>query len=371
MNAQQSLVTLPEKNTLDTVIKSMLLLLVVYFCYQILQPFLLPIVWGAIIAIALMPLAKALQRRFSLSLGKGCMLVTLAALAALLAPTIWFSGAVVSTSQDVATALSAGTLVIPQPDASVAVLPVVGEPLYKAWSLAAINLASALNTYAPQVKALVSSGLSAIGSLGGSVVQFIIAILISGVVMSNAARCKTMAGKVAVRLLGDKGEDYVGLSIATVRSVVQGVIGVAVIQAVLAGLGMGIAGVPAAGLWMLAVLVLAIIQLPPILILGPVMAYLFAVDTPTVAVIFSVWGVLVSASDTVLKPMLMGRGVDIPMLVILLGALGGMMMSGIVGLFVGAVVLALGYKLLMAWLEPADKIAQAGTEAVLPVVATA
>ena len=131
-------------------------------------------------------------------------------------------------------------------------IPVVGEPLHKAWSLSATNLESALETYAPQVKAFVSSGLSAVGSLGGSVVQFIISILISGVVMSNAGRCKAMANKVVSRLLGDKGEEYVGLSIATVRSVVQGVIGVAVIQAVLAGLGMGVAGVPATGLWMLS-----------------------------------------------------------------------------------------------------------------------
>lgn len=134
---------------------------------------------------------------------------------------------------------------------------------------------------------------------------------------------------------------------------------------------MGIAGVPATGLWMLAVLILAIIQLPPILVLGPVMAYLFAVETTTVAVLFTVWGILVSASDVVLKPMLMGRGVDIPMLVILLGALGGMMMSGIIGLFVGAVVLGLGYKLLMTWLEQADSTEQEVTQAALPVVATA
>ena len=370
MNAQQFLVTLPGKSSMDTFIKAMLLLLVVYFCYQILQPFLLPIVWGAIIAIALMPLVKGLMKRFSLSQGKGSMLVTLVALAALLIPTVWFSGAVFSTTQEVATSVTEGTLVIPHPEASVAEIPVVGEPLHKAWSLSATNLESALETYAPQVKAFVSSGLSAVGSLGGSVVQFIISILISGVVMSNAGRCKAMANKVVSRLLGDKGEEYVGLSIATVRSVVQGVIGVAVIQAVLAGLGMGIAGVPAIGLWMLAVLILAIIQLPPILVLGPVMAYLFAVETTTVAVLFTVWGILVSASDAVLKPMLMGRGVDIPMLVILLGALGGMMMSGIIGLFVGAVVLGLGYKLLMTWLEQAESTEQEVTQAALPVAAT-
>ena len=109
MNAQQFLVTLPGKSSMDTFIKAMLLLLVVYFCYQILQPFLLPIVWGAIIAIALMPLVKGLMQRFSLSQGKGSMLVTLVALAALLVPTVWFSGAVFSTTQEVATSVTEGT----------------------------------------------------------------------------------------------------------------------------------------------------------------------------------------------------------------------------------------------------------------------
>jgi predicted PurR-regulated permease PerM len=140
----------------------------------------------------------------------------------------------------------------------------------------------------------------------------------------------------------------------------QGVIGVAIIQAVLSAIGMVVAGVPAAILWTVMVLVCAVSQLPPILILGPVAAYVFSANETTPAVIFLVWSILVSASDGFLKPMLMGRGVDIPMLVILIGAIGGMMLSGIIGLFVGAVVLAIMYTLFMSWMD--DSLHEVNTE---------
>ncbi len=141
------------------------------------------------------------------------------------------------------------------------------------------------------------------------------------------------------------------LSKVTVRSVTQGVIGVAVIQSTMSALGLVIAGVPGAPFWALAVLLVAIIQLPPILALLPAIIYMFSVESTVAASLFLVWCIIVSGSDAILKPMLLSRGSDIPMLVILLGALGGMAMSGIVGLFVGAVVLSLTYQLLVAWLE--------------------
>jgi predicted PurR-regulated permease PerM len=138
---------------------------------------------------------------------------------------------------------------------------------------------------------------------------------------------------------------------ATVQSVTRGILGVAVIQSLLAGVGMLVVGVPAAGLWALLVLLLAVIQLPPLLVLAPVIVYVFSTSSTVAAVVFAVWSVFVGMSDTFLKPVLMGRGVDVPMLVIFMGAIGGFMLDGIIGLFVGAVVLALGYTLFTAWLQ--------------------
>ena len=158
------------------------------------------------------------------------------------------------------------------------------------------------------------------------------------------------------------------LSTATIRSVAVGVIGIAFIQALLGGLGMMFAGVPAAGLLAIVILVLAIAQLPPILVLLPVIFYVFSVESTTVAVIFMVWSILVSMSDAVLKPIFLGRGVDAPMLVILLGAIGGMITSGIVGLFIGAVILALGYNLYRVWLKWDDPAVEDAGGADGPVV---
>jgi predicted PurR-regulated permease PerM len=134
-----------------------------------------------------------------------------------------------------------------------------------------------------------------------------------------------------------------------------GVLGIAFIQAVAGGAGMMLAGVPAAGVWALLILIVAIAQLPPLVVLLPVILYVFSHnDSTLVAVIFAIWSVLVSFADAALKPMLLGRGVDAPMPVILLGAIGGMLYSGIIGLFLGAVILALGYRMFMVWLTSGE-----------------
>jgi predicted PurR-regulated permease PerM len=129
-----------------------------------------------------------------------------------------------------------------------------------------------------------------------------------------------------------------------------GILGIATTQALLSGVGLMFTDIPAVGVWVLLVLIVAIIQLPPILILGPLSAYYFSIADTTPAIIFLVWNILVSSSDAVLKPLFLGRGMDTPMLVILLGAIGGMMLSGIIGLFTRAIILALGYQLMIDWL---------------------
>ena len=137
------------------------------------------------------------------------------------------------------------------------------------------------------------------------------------------------------------------------QSVTRGILGVALIQAVLAGIGLLVVGVPAAGLWVLLILFLAAVQIPTLLILGPIIVYVFATSSTAVAVLFAIWSTAVGLSDNVLKPLLLGRGTDVPMLVIFMGAIGGFVLEGIIGLFVGAVVLAVGYTLFKAWLEDA------------------
>lgn len=339
------------KNAVDAAIKIAVIFMIVIWCFEIIKPFIMPIVWGGIIAITLFPLVAKLSKKSGLSLGRSSALVTVLSLALLLIPVFMFSGALVSGTQDFIGEIQEGTFVIPPPKQSVADLPLIGENLYSFWDKSSTNLDNVIKNHREEIKSLATKGAAILGGFGMTVLQFVISIIIGGVFITNTKGASEVCHKIAVRLAGSYGAEFSALSVATVRSVVQGVIGVAFIQSILAGIGMGVVGVPATGIWMLAVLILAIVQLPPILVLAPIIAYVFSVESSSVAIIFMVWAILVSASDAFLKPMLMGRGVDIPMLIILLGAIGGMMMSGIVGLFVGAVVMGLGYKLFIAWID--------------------
>ena len=209
-----------------------------------------------------------------------------------------------------------------------------------------------LGEYKEQLPGLAKWLLGTAAGTGAVLLQFIVSIIIGGILLVYAKSSTDAVEKVSERLMGEElGKKLNGMAGATIHSVARGVLGVAVIQAVLAGIGLIMIGVPYAGIWSLLVLLVAIVQLPPILILGPIIVYVFTITTTVPAVIFMVWSLLVGVSDSFLKPLLLGRGVDIPMPVILLGAIGGMILSGIIGLFVGAVVLAVGYKLLTVWLN--------------------
>ena len=201
------------------------------------------------------------------------------------------------------------------------------------------------------VKAIGLRLLEGGAAAGFGIVMFALSIVIAGVLLSYGERATDAARRIPRRLVPERGDELVELTGNTVQSVTRGILGVALIQAVLSGVGLLVAGVPAAGLWVLLILLLAVVQIPTLLVLAPIIVYVFATGSTVVAALFAIWSIAVGLSDNVLKPMLLGRGVDVPMLVIFLGAIGGFILQGIVGLFVGAVVLAVGFTLLKAWIE--------------------
>jgi predicted PurR-regulated permease PerM len=247
--------------------------------------------------------------------------------------------------------LNSGTVSISPPDESVADWPLIGEKVHEIWSDAASNLEATLNKFNAELKTLGRQVVGFAGSMAIGILQFVISIIIAGVFLVSAKGGHKTAVTFSSSLVGDRGEALIGLAVATIRSVAKGVLGVAIIQALLSSIGLVAIGVPAPGIWSFAVLLLGIMQLPPLIILGPIAVWVFSVADPVPATIFAVYAFIVSISDSFLKPLFLGRGMDIPMLVILLGAIGGMIMSGIVGLFLGAIVLALGYTILVAWME--------------------
>ena len=335
------------------------LFLLIVGCFIVLQPFITPVIWGIIIAVATYPPFARLQSALGGRRMLSAAIYVFVGLVVLIAPSLLLAGTMVDAVRYVAGELNRGTLTLPPPPEDVESWFLIGEPLHYFWDLASTNLQEALTRVAPELRSVGRWLLTAVGKIGIGLLHFIIAIFIAAALLANATGGERVAQDIAVRLVGERGLAYAQLAQATIRSVARGILGVALIQAILAGLGFLAVGLPGAGLLALICLVLIIVQLGPALVMVPAIIYEFSVADTTTAVIFMIWCVFVTSIDNVLKPMLLGRGVNVPMLVIFLGAIGGVLSSGILGLFVGPVILALGYAVFKAWL---DETRQASVE---------
>ena len=329
-----------------------LIFLLAAACFLMLRPFLPLITWGIIIAVAVYPGYQKLQLALR---GRGVLssvLITVLLLALLVIPVVLLAGTLVGGIQTLAAHFKDGTAIIPPPPASVETWPLIGVPLKNAWSLASTNVTAALRSFAPQIKAIVPGLLSASAGVSLTVLQFVLSIVVAGVLLANAKNAAGSAHSLASRIFGERGAEFERLASSTIRSVTTGILGVALIQSLLAAGGFLVAGLPGAGLWAVVFLIAAVLQVGT-LILIPAVIYMFATASVTKAVIFTVWCLIVALLDNVLKPLLLGRGVAVPIAVVFLGAIGGFVVMGIIGLFVGAIVLSVGYKLFIAWLDRA------------------
>jgi len=335
-----------------------------YVCFKILSPFLSIVVWGIIIAVAVYPGHLSLTTRLGGRAKMSATLIAVIGIAVIVVPVLLVGGSVIDSLKQISESWADGTMTVAAPNESVAEWPLIGTRVYDTWSEAATNLEATVNQFEPQIRAAGQKTFGFATHTVLSVFQFIFSVIIAAALLNVAAGGRSVTRSLLTNLIGpERGESMTELSIKTIRSVVKGVLGVAVIQAVAAAVILVVAGIPGAGIWAGIVLVLAIVQLPPILVLGPIAFWYFSVAEPTAATLFLVAAIVVSISDTFLKPMLLGRGVQVPMLVILLGAIGGALAMGIVGLFVGSVVLALGYEILTAWMAADDNDATSGETA--------
>ena len=340
------------RNSIEAFIRVGLLFLLAYYCLTIVRPFIVPILWGIIIAVAVYPLF--LRMKASMGNRWASVVYTLIALALLITPTVMVTDSLIETSTIIGKKYESGELTIPPPNDGVREWPLIGDKVHAAWSEASDNIAQALKDYEAQVKRAAEVAVGAVANAFATVLLSVLSVIISGLLVANADACYRFTCRLFSRLTGgEQGAMYTSLSTATIRSVAQGVLGIALIQSLLGALGMMVMDIPAWGVWTLITLIVAIAQLPPWLILLPVPVYAFDHSGTTAATIYLVYNIVVSFLDGVLKPLMIGRGMSTPMPVILLGAIGGMITSGIIGLFVGAIILALGYELFMAWLDQA------------------
>jgi predicted PurR-regulated permease PerM len=360
MENQQSSKKEFVSNAKEAALHIAILFIILSISFMIFKPFLVPVAWGIIIAVALYPIFKKINNLFKGRKGLAATVIVLIGLALLIIPSLKFAGTTIDGLHSLSEQLEQGNLEVPPPPDNVKEWPVIGNKTWDIWNLAAVNLESAIQKMSPQLKSLGTWLAGSISGLVGGIFVFIFAIIISGIFMVNAGSGYELSVKVFTRLTGSKGQIMVDNSVATIRSVVQGVLGVAIIQAALVGGGFMVAGIPGTPVLTLIVLLLAIMQIPPLLVVLPVIIYAFSLMDTGGAVVFTIWSLLAGASDNFLKPLLLGRGVDIPMLIILIGAIGGMIAGGIIGMFVGAVVLAIAYQLFLDWVgnDSTDEIQQ-------------
>jgi predicted PurR-regulated permease PerM len=341
-----------ERRLLDVLIRAGLVLALVMLCYRVFAPFLVLMVWALILAVTLYPLHQWLATRMGGRTGWAATLISVLGVALIVAPTAVLLGSLGDSVHRVIDGVQQNTLQIPPPKPGVAAWPVVGERVHAFWQLAHDDLPALVKSHQPKVGELAKAAVGMVASIGGGILGFVAAFIVAGIIMAFGAGGDRAGHAIFARIVGaERGDEFTTLSVATIRAVAQGVVGIAFIQAILVGLVLLFAGVPLAGVLAVIVLVLGIAQVPALIVTLPAIAYLWmsgAYDTGA-AVVNSVLLFVAGMADNVLKPLMLGRGVDAPMPVILLGALGGMAAGGIVGLFVGAVLLALGYQIFMGW----------------------
>ena len=351
---EQALRGFLARDLMEALIRVAIVAFLVFMSVRVFAPFLDLMLWGLILAVALEPLHARLAARMGGRQGLAATVLVLAGLALIGVPTVMLGASFASHVQDVFTEVQKGSVAIPQPSAKVAEWPVVGEKIHAAWNAAATNLPEFVAEHRAQLEGLSRRALSAAANTLGGVLLFVAAMIVAAIMMAYVESGHRAIRRIFVRLSGPaRGPRLQGLATATIRSVALGVVGVAFIQAILLGIGFMLAGVPAAGVLALVVMLLGIVQVPAILVSLPVIAWLWLGGDGSTGsnVAYTIFFLVAGMADNVLKPLLLGRGVDAPMLVILIGAIGGMVTGGIVGLFVGGVILAVTWQLAMEWVD--------------------
>ena len=352
------------RRAIELTVRLIVIGLLVYWCFRIFRPFLMPLVWGVVLAVAFAPLYLRLEGLLRGRRKLAATLLVLVCLGALMIPAVALSDSVLDGARFISAKLEQGQegeLKIPPAPATVADWPLVGEKVYETWNQAAASLETVLKPFRSQLLAFGGWLVALAKQAAFAVIMTAVSLVIAAVLLVRRESAIQAALAVGGRLGGEQGIASVRLAGRAIGTVAKGVVGVAAIQAGLAAVGLVAAGVPGAGLWALLVLVLAVAQLPPILVLGPAILYLVATQAgTTVIVLFTIWSLVVSFCDAALKPLLLGRGIELPVGVILIGAIGGLILHGLIGLFVGAVVFSIGYRLFGTWMAQAAPAPAAG-----------
>jgi predicted PurR-regulated permease PerM len=325
------------------------LALLLYLAVVLIRPFIEVAIWSIVIAVALAPAYERLARWLGKRRRLAATLMTIVSLLVIIGPVTWLVLGLIDSLRVISTEFDVSALALPAPPPAIKGWPLIGEPIYQFWDLAATNLSGAVAKIAPHLTTLGTTMLGIAAGAGAGMLKFFAAIIVAGFLFAPGPKLVDAVKAFSRRLLSERGEEFVALAGATIRAVSRGVIGISVLQALLAGIGLMVAGVPGASLITSAVLILGIIQIGPTVVLVPlVISIWFSMET-TAAILFTAYMIPVNLIDNVLRPLVMGRGLQTPSLVILVGVLGGTLAYGITGLFLGPIVLAVIWELTATW----------------------
>jgi len=339
----------------ETTIKLLILLILIVWCFLILMPFVNILLWSLILAMALYPLHTKLSTKMGGKPKLASFLIVFFALAIIFIPSWFLFDSLLAEMKILKTSFDSNAFSIPPPTEQVKEWPIIGDRVFDFWQNTSSNLEQTMLKYRDQLIDIGSKLFKGIFTSISAIIQILVSFIIAAVILVFGGIGES-GRKFFRKLAGNRGDEFADVTMKTVNSVVKGVLGVALIVSIIHGIIFMIAGIPYAGLWSLLVFILGILQLPVILISLPVIIYLFAVKSTTVAIIWTVILIVAGLSDNVLKPLLLGKGSSVPMLVIFIGVIGGFMLSGFIGLFTGAIVMSLGYMLFKGWMNSGEEV---------------
>jgi predicted PurR-regulated permease PerM len=341
---------------LEVLIRAGLLGAFVVLCYRVFAPFLTLLLWALILAVTLYPLHQSIARRLGGNRGLAATIIVLVGSLSIVTPTVVLVSSFEGSVRKFVSDAQQNKLEIPAPHEGVREWPIVGERIHDVWSKAHADLPGLIQSMQPQILELVRKALVLGANIAVMELQFLASFVIAGILMAYGETGARLGRAISVRIVGgERGERFARLSTATIRAVAQGVVGIAFVQAVLIGVALLVADVPWAGVLAGITLVLSVAQVPALVVTLPVIGYIWSSGSygTGAAILHTIVLLLAGMVDNALKPLMLGRGVEAPMPVVLLGALGGLATAGILGMFVGATLLALGHQMFMVWLARA------------------
>jgi predicted PurR-regulated permease PerM len=320
--------------------------------FWIIWPFLPAVVWSAMIVIATWPIMGRIQARLWDSRALAVIVMVAGLLLALILPLSLAVISIVSNADEIASwARSLASIKVPSPPEWLGQYPIIGEPVVRTWEhLATIKIETLTSKAAPYAFDVTKWFISQAGGIGVMLVHFLLTVVISAILYTRGEQAAAVLRQFGYRLAGERGDTSVRLAGQAIRGVAVGVIVTALVQSTLAGIGLGIAGVPSATLLVAVMFMLCIAQIGPILVLLPAVAWMYWSGNAGWATFLLLWSIPVFTLDNFLRPALIKKGVDLPFILIFVGVIGGLIGFGLVGIFVGPVVLAVAHTLLAAWM---------------------